>query len=38
MRGLAWACVAVLIAGVASADLFVVGKRSSESSFPFYGC
>lgn len=38
MRGVALACVAVLIGGAASADMFVIGSRASESNFPFYGC
>jgi hypothetical protein len=38
MRSLALAFVAVLVAGAASADLFVVGTKASESSYPFYGC
>jgi hypothetical protein len=38
MRSTVWACVFVMLAGAASADLFVVGSRASESNFPFYGC
>jgi len=38
MRSLALACVAVLVAGAASADLFVIGAKASESDYPFYGC
>jgi hypothetical protein len=38
MRSIALACAAVMVAGAAYADLFVVGAKASESDYPFYGC
>lgn len=38
MRRIALAGVAVLLAGAAYAEMFVVGAKASESDYPFYGC